>query len=303
MEVVLFYMKIYILLIPYLLVLFAPELQAHVTLGDSLDRVEHKLKEQPDDVSLLLKKAHVLIIMEQGDQAEAILKQVDELKKERDADTAYLYLLLYEKRGEFEKAFEISDWGISQFPEDHFQWEIRGRLAKAAGEREEAITAMTKSLRYSKTVNPQSYIQLTTMLLESNQSQDKERAVALLREGIPRVEYPSELLHLSIRLNSELGRYDQALENINQLEMQYGKQVPFATKRAQVLEEAGRNAEAANAYRSAIILLEGLPEKKQNNQIDNLKNIFQMAVDELSEIPEGQQADDKTLDAGVSNYD
>jgi tetratricopeptide (TPR) repeat protein len=255
---------------------------------DSLDQIELKLKDKPNDVLLHQDKAHVLLIMEQWVKAEAALKQVDELQQERDADTTYLYVLLYHNRGDLKNAFEISDGGIQQFPENHFQWEIRGRICKEAGKTEEAITAMTQSLRFRETVNTLNYIQIITILLERNQAGDKERTVALLQEGITRVDSPSELLHLSIRLNSELERYDEALEGIKKLEMHYGKQVPFAAKRAAVLEEAGRNAEAAKAYRSAIALLEALPEKKQNKQVTHLKKVFQLAADELSEIPDGQ---------------
>jgi tetratricopeptide (TPR) repeat protein len=289
-------MKRYILLALFLLIGLASNLRAHLSPDDSLDQIELKLKGKPNDVSLLLDKAHVLLIMDQWEKGEATLKRVDELQNERDADTTYLYILLYHKRGDLKKAFEISDGGIQQFPENHFQWEIRGRISKDAGKTEEAINAMTQSLRTRKTVNSLNYIQIINILLERNQAGDKERTLALLQGGIERVDNPSELLHLSIRLNSELERYDQALENINQLEAHYGKQVPFAVKRAAVLEEAGRNAEAAKVYRSAIALLEALPEKKQNKQVTHLEKVFQMAVDELSEMPDGQQVADQQVE-------
>lgn len=298
MEAIPYYMKRTILLVLVLLTGLVPSLRAHLSPDDSLDQIELKLKEKPNDVSLLLDKAHVLIIMNQGDKAEAALKRVDELEQERGSDTTYLYILLYHKRGDLKKAFEISDWGIQQFPENHYQWEIRGRICKEVGQTEEAITAMTLSLRYRNTVNPLNYIRIVTILLERNQAGDKEKTVALLQEGIARVDSPSELLHLSIRLNSELGRYDQALKNINQLEAHYGLQVPFAAKRAAVLEDAGRNAEAVKAYRSAIARLEALPEKKQNKQVTQLKKVFQMAIDELSEMPDAQPVDKKSLEAG-----
>ncbi len=253
---------------------------------DSLDQIELKLKERPTDVSLLQHKVYVLIVLGRLAEAEAVLRRVDGLEKKRDADTTYLYIHLYHKRGNLKKAFEISDGAMKQFPENHYLWEIRGQVAKDAGKTEEAIMAMTECLRYRKTVNALNYIQITNILLERDQAGDRERTVALLQEGIARVDHPSELLHLSIRLHSELGRFDQALEDIDKLETQYGKQVPFAAKRAAVLEEVGRNAEAANVYRSAIALLEGLPENKQNKQVAHLKKVFQVAVDELSEMPD-----------------
>ena len=289
-------MKRYILLLLFLLTGIPASLRAHLSTDDSLDQIELKLKDKPNDVSLLLDKAHVLLIMDQWEKGEAALRRVDELQQKRDADTTYLYILLYHKRGDLKKAFEISDEGIRQFPENHFQWEIRGRISKDAGKTEEAINAMTQSLRYRKTVNSLSYIQIINILLERNQAGDKERTLALLQGGIERVDNPSELLHLSIRLNSELERYDQALSDINTLEMHYGIQVPFAVKRAAVLEEAGRNTEAAEAYRSAIALLEALPEKKQNRQVTHLKKVFQMAADQLSEMPDGQQVADQQVE-------
>ena len=294
-EAVLYGMKPCLICILFLLNCLAPTLRAHLSPDDSLDQIELKLKASPNDVSLLLDKAHVLIVMGQGDKAEAALKRVDALEKERAADTAYLYILLYQARGDLEKAFEISDWGIKQFPENHFQWDIRGRIAKDAGKTEEAIHAMRQGLRYRETVTPLDYIHIVNILLEGNQAGNKERTVALLREGIARVDHPSELLHLSIRLNSELERYDQALADIDLLETHYGRQVPFAAKRAEVLENAGRNAEAVKAYQSAVALLEALPEKKQNKQVTQLKKVFQMAADELSEMPDGQAAGENEL--------
>ena len=157
-------MKRYILTVLFLLTLLVPSLRAHLSPDDSLDQIELKLKDKPNDVLLLQDKAHVLLIMEQLVKAEAALKQVDELEKERDADTTYLYILLYHKRGDLKKAFEISDGGIKQFPENHFQWEIRGRICKEADKIEEAITAMTQCLQTRKTVNALNYIQIINIL-------------------------------------------------------------------------------------------------------------------------------------------
>lgn len=290
-------MKRYLVGVVVLLLCLAPTLRAHLNPDDSLDEIERKLTANPDDVPLLLDKAHVLIVLGQGDKAAATLKHVDALEKERSADTAYLYILLYHKRGELKKAFERSDWGIQQFPENPFQWEIRGRIAQETGRTDEAIHAMRQSLRYRETVNPLNYIQIVTLLLEGNHADSKERTLELLREGIARVDHPSELLHLSIRLNSELARYDQALADMDALETHYGKQVPFAAKRAEILEDAGRNAEAANAYRSAIALLEARPPEKQNAQVTHLMNVFQSAVDELSDKPDEQPAGEKERDS------
>jgi tetratricopeptide (TPR) repeat protein len=281
-------MKRYLLLLLFLVPGIVPGVLAHMSPDHSLRLVEIKLNDKPNDVSLLLEKARLLIIMREWDNAEAALRQIDEVEKERGVDTLYAYILLYHKRGDLKHAFELSNTGIRQFPENDLQWEIRGSICNDLGKTEEAIDAMSQSLRYRKTVHPLSYIQIATILLGRNHAGDKERTLALLREGIARVDHPSELLHLSIRLNAELERYDQALEDVNKLEMQYGKQVPFAAKRAEVLEKAGRNAEAVKAYRSAIALLETLPEKKQNKQVMHLKEVFQVAVDELSELPDAQ---------------
>jgi len=286
------FMKRYLFIVLFLLAGLVPGVRGHLSPDDSLDQIERDLKDKPNDILLLLDKAHVLIIMNQWEKGGDVLRRVDELEPVRRADTSYLYVMLYHKQGDLKNAFEISDWGIKHFPENHFQWEIRGRIARDAGRTDEAIWAMSKSLRCRETVNPLNYMQIINILLERNQAGDKEQTLELLQSGIERVEHPSELLHLSIRLNSELGRYDLALEQIDMLEAAYGKQVPFATKRAAVLEEAGRNAEAANAYRSAIALLEALPEKKHNKQVEQLKKVFQMAVDELSALPAVSSVDD-----------
>ncbi len=258
-----------------LLILFISNFAlAHIDPWMGLDQIENELKAKPEDVSLLIDKTHVLIRMGRLDEAKVTLQRVDQLEKEKSADSTFTYIFFYQKSGNDKKAFELSNWGIKQFPDNYYQWNIRAVIAMKTGRVSEAIEALSKCLSIDPKGNLYNYVFLADTLMKRDKKGDKEKALAAVRQGIANFTNAidaSQLLHLSIRINTELKHFDDAIKNIESLEKLFGKRIPYAVKRAEILELAGRQQEIIDAYDEVISMLNALPEQKQNTQTDKMR--------------------------------
>ncbi len=261
-----------------LLFLFLPNLAlAHIEPWMQYGQLERELAENPDDLPLLIDKAHYLIQMGRLDEADVTLQRVEELEPTRSADATYTNILLLQSRGEIEKAFGMSDWGIKQFPDDYYQWNIRAMLSVKAEKYSLAIEALNKCVSIDGEKDPYNYIVITKLLLKRNDKGDKEKALALLNKRISNITNKYEagqLLQLTISINTYLKRYEEALKNIKRLEKQHGEQIPYTVKRAEILKLAGRYKEAIDAYDSAISILDELPKNRRNKRTDEMKALY-----------------------------
>lgn len=251
---------------------------AHIAPSIDLAQIERELVAKPDDVSLLIDKAHALLERKRPDEAQAVLTRVDQLQKHRNADATYVYILLYDQQGELDKAQQISDWGIAKYPDDYYQWNIRARLALKAKDLTGAIKALYRCVEIDKDKDAYNYVLLARLLLQRDAKGDKEQALDMLERRITDIAgqtESSQLLQMAISINLELKRYDAALKNIEGLEKLYGKHFPYEARKASIFELAGRKQHAIMAYGEAIKLIDALPERLKTKHTEATKATYQ----------------------------
>lgn len=273
--------------------LVAPmQVSAHLSPTNSLVEIERQLEENPDDVPLLLDKAHLLQQNRRLEASEAVLESTDTLEKPRGADAQYLWIALKWRQGELEEALKLSDQGIREFPDNFFQWQLRGQILMDADREDEAIDAFRQALEFNEADNSRGHVFVSRLLIERNEEGDKEEAVKLLNRAIEGTAGQSELHHMSLQLELELGNYDKALGHLDVLVQRFGNQITFARRRAEILEAAGRIEQSIAAYESALALTDASAgqyttvREELKAEIDRLRALESEPSDEQSGVKE-----------------
>ncbi|MGB0372441.1 MAG: tetratricopeptide repeat protein [Opitutales bacterium] len=257
---------------------------AHVTPTQTLAQLEIDLEKDPENTSLLLDKAHLLQLEKRLDESEEILIQVAELESPPSSDAVYLWVSLGMRKELFEDALKMSDGGIEAYPENFFQWQIRGQLFMQMERVDDSVEAFKESLKYDMSGSQRGYVFIARILLGRDEPGDKEHAVSLLNQAIEKLGNLSELHHMCSRLEMELGRYDAALGHIDALIERFGERVTFSMKRAEYLEKAGRYELAIEEYESVLSMLDVSEESKYGkNRVIERKAHIEASISRLKD--------------------
>ena len=170
----------------------------------------------------------------------------------------------------------------------------RGRLALAAARPEEAVAAL-ENLLAGTPDHPEANLALARALVEIGRSRDAaahytraierapvpvpaqylERADALLAagepeaaldgldEGLARLGPVVALATRAIEIELAQGRAGAALVRLDRLASIASRQETWLARRAEILEDAGRRAEARSAYAAALAEVERLPARRR----------------------------------------
>ena len=87
-----------------------------------------------------------------------------------------------------------------------------------------------------------------------------------LDEGLERLGQPITLLLYAIDLELELGRHDAALARLDRIASRADRKETWLVRRGEILEQAGRPAEARAAYVAAIEAVQALPATRRGTR-------------------------------------
>ena len=87
-----------------------------------------------------------------------------------------------------------------------------------------------------------------------------------LDEGLERLGQPITLQLYAIDLELELGRHDAALARLDRIASRADRKETWLVRRGEILEQAGRPAEARAAYVAAIEAVQALPATRRGTR-------------------------------------
>ena len=194
----------------------------------------------------------------------------------------------------------------------------RGRLALDAGRPKEAVAPLQALL--AETPNhPEANLALARALAELGRSRDAaahyaraieaapvgipshylERADVLLAAGEPQVALDGldeglsrlgpvvALANRAIEIELARGRVDAALVRLDRLALRASRQETWLARRAEILEDSGRRAEARAAYAGALAEIERLPARRRATPaMAQLESRARDGVARLARVPE-----------------
>jgi predicted Zn-dependent protease len=233
-------------------------LTAHPDPSHTLEHLEEHLAETPDDRALLRQKADLLLSTGHPALARPVVDRLLVMNKDRPED-----LLLEARTLHAEKDATAPNKAtalVTAHPRFVPGWLFLARLEDGQGRCDAAIDAMRRALDLSPKPSPSDVLACAAWLAERG---DRTDAVAVIDQGLAKLGVLAGLHQKAIAIEVELGRHDAALRRIDALAARFRPSVELSLQRADILELAGRHAEAAAACDAALALLEASPAARK----------------------------------------
>ena len=266
-------------------------------------------------VAVLLSSAPVLAHGAFDARVAGLSAQIEE---QPSADHYLERAALYRGHGELEAALADLQHAERLDPTRADLGLHRGRLALAAGRPEEAVTPLenllaetpdhpeanlalaralaklggprdaaayyTRAIEAAPVPIPAQYLERADALLAAG---EPEAALDGLDEGLARLGPVVALASRAIEIERAQGRTDAALVRLDRLASVASRQEPWLARRAEILEDVGRRAEARAAYAAVLTEIERLPARRRATPaMAQLESRARDALARLARAPE-----------------
>jgi tetratricopeptide (TPR) repeat protein len=158
------------------------------------------------------------------------------------------------------------------------------RALAELGQSRDAAAHYTRAIEAAPVAIPSHYLERADVLLVSGEPQ-----VALngLDEGLSRLGPVVALASRAIEIELAQGRVDAALVRLDRLASRASRQETWLARRAEILEDSGRRAEARAAYAEVLSEIDRLPARRRATPaMAQLESRAREGVARLTRAPE-----------------
>ncbi|HXG67966.1 MAG TPA: tetratricopeptide repeat protein [Blastocatellia bacterium] len=149
---------------------------------------------------------------------------------------------------------------------DHLEALVtRARVLVKLGQRLAAAQDYSRAIAQLSRPRPELYLERAQALAAAG-GPHRDEALRGLDEGIQTLGPLVTLELLAIELEVDGGRYDAALARVEQIAAQSPRKERWLARRAEILRQAGRTAEARQAFTAALAAIESLPAHRRKNK-------------------------------------
>ena len=224
---------------------------AHPDTPRRLEEVARELITRPGAPDLLFRRGCLLLDEEYADYPQALADLTAALQAPEIADVRLFRGTALLRLGRLKEALEDLDRFVRDQPRDARGYERRFEARLAAGRRREALRDLEAAIE----IEPRTdlYSRLAAAHAEDG---EPARAVRVYEDGVRRLGRPLELVVALVDLATRERLHEKALEWLAVLEAEGGRPERWRLARAEVLEAAGRAADARALYQEVIRLLE-----------------------------------------------
>ncbi len=241
----------------FILSLMLPLSQAsgHGAYHDELLRIGQELEAKPDDSSLYRQRAVLHIGHEDWQAALVDLERVDRLKSDA-SDTKGLRGQALNLARQWAAAQAVLTEHLMIHPDDGDALFQRGHARRQLGDKKMAVTDFHAAFEKASARQPEQVSEIAEAIAEL----DGAAAGALFLEQVL-INAGSEpgLLQQTIDLHLRSGQVEPALLHLASLQRLMPRPEPVMARRAQIFEQAGRQAEAKAAWSALRTHLLALP--------------------------------------------
>lgn len=142
---------------------------------------------------------------------------------------------------------------------------LRARARVKAGEPLAAVEDFTRAIRLAVPPTPELYLERAEALLATGPERRGE-ALRGLEEGIARLGPLVTLELRAVDVELALKRFEGALARIDLMASKAARKETWLSRRAEVLRQAGREAEARQAWQEVLAALETLPPARRQTK-------------------------------------
>jgi predicted Zn-dependent protease len=247
--------------------LVLPVVQAHPDLDWQISQMTARIEADPRNAQLYLQRGELHRLHREWTAAESDFRRARALQP--DLATVDFYIGQMKLDADLPKqAKKALDRFLLKEP-DHARAHIaRARALVRLGQPLAAVRDYDNALAaHGKDHRPEpTYYLERARALASAGTEHLDAAVRGLDEGLERLGHPVTLQLYAIELELERKRYDAALARVEQIASRANRQESWLVRRGEILESAGRVAEARSAYATALDALEALPASRRGSR-------------------------------------
>lgn len=234
---------------------------AHGTFDARLAVLNEKLSRQPEDATLHFNLAELYCEHEEPLKALTELEQVKALAPGK-LPVDYLTGMCLRQAGQPAEALVALNRFVTVNPDNSLARLQRARVHAALGNISDGLDDYRAALRLSLRVEPDLVQETADALAASGHS---DEAVQVLDAGLVTLGPIPSLTLRALELETATGRFDAALIRVDILQKAAPRPEPWMAKRAAVLAQAGRNAEARVVWTALIAHLAALPNLERGS--------------------------------------
>jgi tetratricopeptide (TPR) repeat protein len=254
---------------------------AHPAIDAQIADVTARLELEPENAELFLRRGELHRIHQDWAAAEA------DFVRAKKADPK-LYVVDFHlgraklEAGQAAQAKKTLDRFLARSP-DHVECRVaRARALVEMGRAEAAVSDYTEALA---AIGPEGR-PIPTYYLERSKALESlgrlDQAILGLDEGLDRLGQPVTLQLYAIELELLRGRHDAALSRLERIASASPRKETWLVRRGEILERAGRQEEAREAYSGALEAIESLPRTRRwNRAVQQLELSAETALERL----------------------
>ena len=244
------------------LLLPAPPLAAHGDVRDSIAALTRRIAKEPKNADLYLKRGELRRVSGQIDLALADYRAARRLAPKQDAPLLCASRALVEA-GRGPDARPFLEQYLSRHPKDGAAHALSGRALLAENRFDEASRAYDAAVAYQPRPTPDLYLERARAATGAGRAEDALRGV---EEGLQRLGPAAALEEAALDLELTLSRFDAALQRLERLAKGAPRKETSLARAGEVLERAGRLAEARDAYLRALAAVQELPPRLRDQR-------------------------------------
>lgn len=245
-----------------LALLRVPLLYAHGDVEAQIEALNQKIQQAPSHAALYVQRADLQRHLQHWALAEMDLATAEQLDKKISA-VHFSRALLFMESGQSERALLSINRFLEIEPQRTDAHETRGRILFALKQYGESEVAFSRAIALRDTPTPDLYLARHEAIL-SQGSAAQSRALTGLNEGISRIGSVVTLELAAMDVERYMKRWDDALRRVDRIAALSARKEGWLVRRAEILTEAGKPAEAHDAYAEALRTIEALPPRTRS---------------------------------------
>lgn len=263
---------------------------AHDAVQAQIRTLSRSITKEPRNADLYLRRGEAYRVLRQWAGAAADYERSRQLEPNLAVVDYCQGRMLFEA-GRAKDAVAPLDRFLGRVPGDPPALALRGRVKAVLGRHQEAAADATLAIdAYLEegSAPPEVYIERARELVAAGDARRPE-ALAGLESGLARLGRPITLELEALDLEIAMGRTDPALARVSRLSSAFPQAGAWLLRRGEVLERAGRIAEARAAYEAARSSIAALPAPRRNvRAIQALDRLAGRAIErlDLSDVAE-----------------
>lgn len=230
---------------------------AHEGLYEQLAQVTQQIRKEPRNPDLYVKRGELYRLLRQWDNALADYDRALQFNP-KWAEADYYRGRMWLEARQPGQAKQALDQLLRSKPQNAEAWLLRGRAFEQMNRHREAAADFSRAIELTPRPKPDVYLERAKTQIAAGHLDEALRG---LDDGVAKLGALVTLHLQAIEIETKLKRWDAALARLERISTQSQRKESWLARRGELLLEAGRKAEAHEAFGEALRAVEALPPR------------------------------------------